>query len=125
MRATGRLFAGNERVAEWSERVSNAVWLVKGNRSILFGLGLSFAVYLIAYVGYLVSPYNPLRYGDVPRNLAPSLEYLLGTDPWGRDIYAGMYGHHSLHTNRNLCWAHSLHGRSSHSSSWRLLRRYN
>ena len=73
-------------VAEVVDRVLNGLRLAKENRNMLYGLGLFLGMYLAAQIGRSISPYKPLRYGDVAPNLAPSFEHFLGTDPMGRDI---------------------------------------
>jgi len=50
------------------------------------GLSIFFGVYIAAEIGYRFSPYDPLRYGDVPMNLPPSWKHPFGTDPMGRDL---------------------------------------
>jgi peptide/nickel transport system permease protein len=44
-------------------------------------------IILILAVLSFVSPYDPTLWGVVPKNLSPSMKYLLGTDSNGQDIF--------------------------------------
>jgi peptide/nickel transport system permease protein len=55
-----------------------------------YRFALSFSVFLLLLVLAALtpfSPYDPTRWGVVPRDLRPSWEYLLGTDSKGQDIF--------------------------------------
>jgi peptide/nickel transport system permease protein len=58
------------------------------NRKILIGLCIIIGWYLFASITSYLLPYHPRKIGDVPINLPPSWDHLLGTDPLGRDIFA-------------------------------------
>lgn len=57
-------------------------------RDYRFLLSFAVLVLLLAFAGMAAfSPYDPTRWGVVPRDLSPSWEYLLGTDSKGQDIF--------------------------------------
>jgi peptide/nickel transport system permease protein len=58
-----------------------------------FGMAGAFivlALYLVAIVAPLLTPYDPIATGDVPRMryVPPCREHPLGTDKFGRDVFA-------------------------------------
>ncbi len=55
-----------------------------------YRFGLSFSVLLLLLLLAVLtpfSPYDPTRWGVVPRDLGPSWEHLLGTDSKGQDVF--------------------------------------
>lgn len=57
-------------------------------RDYRFALGSSVLVLLLLLAALTVfCPYDPTRWGLVPRDLAPSWKYLLGTNSKGQDIF--------------------------------------
>ncbi|HEY0035059.1 MAG TPA: hypothetical protein VGB66_00150, partial [Longimicrobium sp.] len=67
----------------------------KKNRLAMAGLAVMILLYVITLVTPLVAPYDPALQGDIvlTRNLAPSMEHLMGTDKFGRDIFSRvLYG---------------------------------
>ena len=67
----------------------------KKNRLAMAGLAVMIILYVITLVTPLVAPYDPAAQGDIvlTRNLAPSMEHLMGTDKFGRDIFSRvLYG---------------------------------
>lgn len=76
----------SKRSRESLTRFIKGLKVILENKKILLGLCIFLGVYIVAEIGYHFSPYDPLRYGDVPMNLSPSWEHLFGTDPMGRDL---------------------------------------
>jgi len=65
------------------------------NRMAIAGLAVMVLLYLLALLTPLIAPYDPAAQGDIvaTRYLAPSLENLMGTDRFGRDIFSRvLYG---------------------------------
>jgi peptide/nickel transport system permease protein len=60
------------------------------NRFGLAGGLIVLALYLVALAAPLLTPYDPIAQGDVPRMryVAPCREHPLGTDKFGRDVFA-------------------------------------
>jgi peptide/nickel transport system permease protein len=57
-------------------------------RDYRFALSFVVLLLLLLYAGLaFFSPYDPTRWGEVPRDLRPSWEHLLGTDSKGQDIF--------------------------------------
>ena len=58
------------------------------NRFGMAGAGIIVALYLAAVLAPLLTPYDPIAQGDVPkmRYAAPCLTHPLGTDKFGRDV---------------------------------------
>jgi peptide/nickel transport system permease protein len=56
----------------------------------LVGITLIAIVLLAALVGQITTPYDPLVANMAERLKAPGLQYLLGTDEFGRDIFSRM-----------------------------------
>ncbi|HEY5133486.1 MAG TPA: ABC transporter permease [Candidatus Krumholzibacteriaceae bacterium] len=58
------------------------------NRFGMAGAGIIVALYLAAVLAPLLTPYDPIAQGDVPkmRYVAPCLTHPLGTDKFGRDV---------------------------------------
>jgi peptide/nickel transport system permease protein len=52
------------------------------------GAWIVLALYLLALLAPVLTPYDPIRHGDLPamRHAPPSRDHLLGTDKFGRDI---------------------------------------
>jgi peptide/nickel transport system permease protein len=60
------------------------------NRFGMAGAGIILALYLAAALAPIFTPYDPIAQGDVPRMryVAPCMEHPLGTDKFGRDVFA-------------------------------------
>lgn len=58
-----------------------------GNPFLYIGGAISAAVVAMIVMGYFWTPYDPTAMGD-EKFLPPSLEHLLGTDNFGRDIFS-------------------------------------
>lgn len=57
-------------------------------RDYRFAVAFGVLCLLIAFAALsLFSPYDPTRWGQVPRDLRPSAEYWLGTDSNGQDVF--------------------------------------
>ena len=54
------------------------------------GAAIVLVLYLGALLGPLITPYDPIEQGDVPRMrfVAPCGDHPLGTDKFGRDVLA-------------------------------------
>jgi len=59
------------------------------NRAAAIGVGVIVALTLIAVIGPLVAPFDPLRVSST-RLSAPSTTHIMGTDDLGRDIFSGV-----------------------------------
>ncbi|SMF92827.1 peptide/nickel transport system permease protein [Paenibacillus uliginis N3/975] len=60
------------------------------NRLALMGLIILVFMFLLCFVGPLLSPYSLYEYSVKDKNLAPSAEHWLGTDKLGRDVLLRM-----------------------------------
>jgi len=58
------------------------------SRSATFGMALIALVLLVAIIGPVVAPHDPLKPAPLDRLKGPSEEYLFGTDSLGRDIFS-------------------------------------
>jgi len=52
------------------------------------GLFIVAVLVVAAAAAPLIAPYDPLRMGAGPRLQPPSLDYLMGTDDFGRDVFS-------------------------------------
>ena len=69
------------------------LWRLWQNRLAVLGFGLLLLVLLGALFAGLLSSYDPLTMTVVERMRAPSLQHLMGTDNFGRDIFSRvLYG---------------------------------
>jgi len=74
---------------------SIAVRQFRRNRVAVIGLGVIALFYLIALIAPLIAPHDPIAQRDIARTsfLAPSADYWLGTDRFGRDVLSRiLYG---------------------------------
>lgn len=65
------------------------------NRMAMAGMIVMFVLYAITLLAPLIAPFDPTAQGDIvmTRYLPPSLEHLMGTDKFGRDIFSRvLYG---------------------------------
>ncbi|HYW06512.1 MAG TPA: ABC transporter permease, partial [Longimicrobium sp.] len=65
------------------------------NKLAMLGLGVMILLYVITLLTPLIAPFDPAAQGDIvlTRNLEPSLQHLMGTDKFGRDIFSRvLYG---------------------------------
>ncbi|MEM2026182.1 MAG: ABC transporter permease [Candidatus Bathyarchaeia archaeon] len=69
------------------KRLSINIRNIKENSYILAGLCLLISIVLFAFIGILITPYDPVKIGSVPSDLPPSFNHLLGTDSLGRDLF--------------------------------------
>src|SRR5690625_3823188 len=60
----------------------------KNNKSALVGLVMIIAIVLIALFAPLVATHDPLAQSIINKFAAPSTEFLLGTDSYGRDVFS-------------------------------------
>lgn len=82
------------------ERIGDSQWAIaarhfRRNKPALVGLGLILLLYLVALLAPYLAPYDPIAQHDIARTSfrAPSGEYLLGTDKFGRDVLSRiLYG---------------------------------
>jgi peptide/nickel transport system permease protein len=81
-------------------RYGDSQWAIaarqfRRNRLAIIGLIVMLILYLITLLTPLIAPYDPTAQGDIvlTRYLPPSLEHLMGTDKFGRDIFTRvLYG---------------------------------
>jgi peptide/nickel transport system permease protein len=67
----------------------------KKNRLAIAGMLVMILLYVLTLVTPLIAPYDPSEQGNIilSRYLAPSMEHLMGTDKFGRDIFSRvLYG---------------------------------
>lgn len=65
----------------------NALWLAfRTNRLSWLGLGLLAAIVLMAVLASVLAPHDPTQQNILHRLEAPSAEFWLGTDSFGRDV---------------------------------------
>ncbi len=65
----------------------------RGNRLAVTGFGLLLLVIVAALFAGVLSPYDPLSMTVTERMKGPSLQHLMGTDNFGRDIFSRvLYG---------------------------------
>jgi len=71
--------------AGWSRFRSNKLGMV--------GAVIVVTLYIVAILAPLLTPYDPVTQGDIPRMryLPPSSQHLLGTDKFGRDVLARIF----------------------------------
>ena len=65
------------------------------NRLAMAGLAVMILLYVITLVTPLIAPYDPAEQGNIvlTRYLEPSMQHLMGTDKFGRDIFSRvLYG---------------------------------
>jgi peptide/nickel transport system permease protein len=65
------------------------------NRLAIAGLTVMLLLYVITLVTPLIAPFDPAEQGNIvlSRYLAPSLQHLMGTDKFGRDVFSRvLYG---------------------------------
>lgn len=88
-KATGK---ANERTPVESP-ARQLLWRIWRNRLAVSGFGLLLLVLVGALFAGLLSSYDPLTMTVVERMRAPSLQHLMGTDNFGRDIFSRvLYG---------------------------------
>ncbi len=61
-------------------------WNYSRNRVAVLGLAAVIVLTVLAIAAPLITPYDPLSVGVVPRLQPPSLEHIMGTDDLGRDM---------------------------------------
>lgn len=83
-----------EKISYASKTYFQDAWIrFKQNKLALVGLGFLIIMVLACFIIPLVSPYGFDEVNNSARNLGPSLEHLMGTDKFGRDILVRvMYG---------------------------------
>jgi peptide/nickel transport system permease protein len=63
------------------------------NRAALVSAAVLLIIIVIAIIGPLIAPYDPVKIGRGPRLTPPNGEFLMGTDQFGRDIFSRvLYG---------------------------------
>jgi peptide/nickel transport system permease protein len=66
---------------------------VFASRSVVIGGGIILVVVVLALLAPVIAPYDPDQIGAGRRLTAPNLQFLLGTDEYGRDIFSRLiYG---------------------------------
>lgn len=68
------------------KRYDFEIYLLRRNPMTLLGLGIILLVALIAIVGPLMTPYDPLDVSPMERLQGPNRTHWMGTDEYGRDI---------------------------------------
>jgi peptide/nickel transport system permease protein len=79
-----------------AQRVNNRsrFWMAfRRNRVAVFGLVLIVLLGLMALLAPIIAPFNPIEQHIIDRLKAPNVQYLLGTDELGRDLFSRLvYG---------------------------------
>jgi peptide/nickel transport system permease protein len=75
---------GNRRMALWRDRWGD----LKRNRLAFLGILIVAAVVVIAVLGPWIEIHDPLKQNLTNRLQSPSREHILGTDQFGRDVWA-------------------------------------
>ena len=60
----------------------------RGNSFLYIGGGITAAMVALILVGFFWTPYNTTEMNAAAKFQAPSLQHLLGTDNFGRDIFS-------------------------------------
>lgn len=60
--------------------------LFKHDKRFAFGFSVILILFFLSIISFF-SPYNPVLWNVVPKNLPPSLEHILGTNSMGQDIF--------------------------------------
>ena len=85
-------FAAPQRAA-WHYFLAATLKAFNANKTSWVGLGLFLAVALAAALAPLIAPYDPLEQDVLDKLRSPTLQHLLGTDSFGRDILSRLlYG---------------------------------
>lgn len=73
---------------------TNPIWeALRRNRIFWLGAGLLVVIVLAAALAPVIAPYDPLKQNIVHRLSAPSAQFWLGTDSYGRDVLSRLlYG---------------------------------
>lgn len=88
------------RAARPIRRYGDSQWTIaarqfRRNRLAMAGLAVMLILYLVTLLTPLIAPYDPTAQGDIvlTRYQPPSLQHLMGTDKFGRDIFTRvLYG---------------------------------
>ena len=79
--------------AAWHYFLAATLKAFNANKTSWVGLGLFLAVALAAALAPLIAPYDPLEQDVLDKLRSPTLQHLLGTDSFGRDILSRLlYG---------------------------------
>ena len=77
---------------------SGGLWSVgwtrfRERRLAVAGAVIVLFLYLVAIFAPVLTPYNPVTYGDIPaaRYMGPSFQHPFGTDKFGRDVMTRMF----------------------------------
>ncbi len=66
---------------------------LRSHRTGMMGFFGALFLILMTLLTPLIAPYDPLAVDVGPKNVAPSLQYLMGTDEFGRDVFSRLlYG---------------------------------
>ncbi len=82
----GDRIAGKASAGLWSQGWTR----FRRSRYGMTGAAIVLALYLAAIIAPVLTPYDPVEQGDVPRMrfVAPCKEHPLGTDKFGRDVFS-------------------------------------
>jgi peptide/nickel transport system permease protein len=74
---------------ETGRGVWSAGWVrFRENRLAMTGFVIVLVLYIVAIIAPILTPYDPIEHGDVPRMryVSPNAQHLFGTDKFGRDV---------------------------------------
>ena len=76
------------RLRRYVREAIESVWgFVRYKPSVTLGSCLLAAILVLGFVVSLFAPYDPRRWGTVPRDLPPSPSHILGTTSLGQDVF--------------------------------------
>ncbi|WP_431768257.1 ABC transporter permease [Rhizobium skierniewicense] len=77
-----------------ADKQTNPIWeALRRNRLFWLGAGLLVVIVLAAALAPVIAPYDPLKQNIIHRLSAPSAQFWLGTDSYGRDVLSRLlYG---------------------------------
>ena len=70
------------------QRYDFEIYLLRRNPMTMLGLVIIIIILIAAIFAPLLAPYDPLEVNPIDRLQAPSLQHIMGTDEYGRDIFS-------------------------------------
>ncbi len=74
------------RVQRWYRRIEFPLYLMRQNPLTMLGLAIVLGTFFVGAFAPWIAPHDPLKLTVGPRMAAPTLEFPMGTDDFGRDI---------------------------------------
>jgi peptide/nickel transport system permease protein len=73
-------------VQRWYKRIEFPLYLMRQNPLTMLGLAIVLGTFFVGAFAPWIAPYDPLKLTVGPRLAAPSADFPMGTDDFGRDI---------------------------------------